>query len=79
MRCHIPTLVALLTYRQSLRFSHTDTRCVAQMVESGHLDNPYHSATHVADVVQSMHCLVSPLAAETRMSVTLHITELLVL
>mmetsp|Transcript_19671 Transcript_19671/g.40067 ORF Transcript_19671/g.40067 Transcript_19671/m.40067 type:complete len:698 (+) Transcript_19671:290-2383(+) len=27
-------------------------------IESGHSDNPYHNATHVADVVQSMHCLL---------------------
>mmetsp|Transcript_7839 Transcript_7839/g.18477 ORF Transcript_7839/g.18477 Transcript_7839/m.18477 type:complete len:700 (+) Transcript_7839:296-2395(+) len=28
-------------------------------IEVGHSDNPYHNATHVADVVQSMHCLLS--------------------
>jgi hypothetical protein len=33
-------------------------RIFIQVVESGHLQNPYHNATHVADVVQSMHCLV---------------------
>mmetsp|Transcript_34757 Transcript_34757/g.108816 ORF Transcript_34757/g.108816 Transcript_34757/m.108816 type:complete len:699 (-) Transcript_34757:114-2210(-) len=27
-------------------------------IESGMQDNPYHNATHVADVVQSMHCLL---------------------
>jgi len=30
-----------------------------RQVESGHLDNPYHNATHVADVVQSMHCIIT--------------------
>lgn len=28
-------------------------------IESGHQDNPYHNATHVADVMQSMHCLLT--------------------
>ena len=28
-------------------------------IESGHQENPYHNATHVADVLQSMHCLLS--------------------
>lgn len=30
-----------------------------RQVERGQKDNPYHSATHVADVVQSVHCLLS--------------------
>mmetsp|Transcript_55027 Transcript_55027/g.129775 ORF Transcript_55027/g.129775 Transcript_55027/m.129775 type:complete len:703 (+) Transcript_55027:274-2382(+) len=30
-----------------------------RQIESGHLENPYHNATHVADVVQSMHCMLS--------------------
>jgi len=29
-----------------------------RVVESGHQENPYHNSTHVADVVQSMHCLL---------------------
>uniref|UniRef100_A0A6T8JUN8 Phosphodiesterase n=3 Tax=Hemiselmis andersenii TaxID=464988 RepID=A0A6T8JUN8_HEMAN len=29
-----------------------------RVVENGHQDNPYHNATHVADVVQSMHLLI---------------------
>jgi hypothetical protein len=28
-------------------------------IESGHQENPYHNATHVADVMQSMHCLLT--------------------
>ena len=28
-------------------------------IENGHQDNPYHNATHVADVLQSMHCLLT--------------------
>ena len=31
-------------------------------IETGHLDNPYHNATHVADVVQSMHCILTKVA-----------------
>eukprot|EP00802_Teleaulax_amphioxeia_P001333 Tamp_01335.p1 GENE.Tamp_01335~~Tamp_01335.p1 ORF type:complete len:712 (+),score=206.96 Tamp_01335:78-2213(+) len=30
-----------------------------RQIETGHLDNPYHNATHVADVVQSMHCIIT--------------------
>ncbi|EKX48488.1 hypothetical protein GUITHDRAFT_68697 [Guillardia theta CCMP2712] len=30
-----------------------------RQVEAGHMENPYHNATHVADVVQSMHCILS--------------------
>lgn len=30
-----------------------------RVVEGGHQENPYHNATHVADVVQSMHCLLT--------------------
>mmetsp|Transcript_7614 Transcript_7614/g.14984 ORF Transcript_7614/g.14984 Transcript_7614/m.14984 type:complete len:710 (-) Transcript_7614:20-2149(-) len=29
-----------------------------RQVESNQMDNPYHNATHVADVVQSTHCLL---------------------
>ena len=41
--------------------SCTCTACTARYlrhIEQGYLDNPYHSATHAADVLQSLHVVL---------------------
>jgi hypothetical protein len=53
--------IYIYTHTRTRTYTHTLTHICVQFlrqIESGQLDNPYHSATHVADVVQSIHCLI---------------------
>ena len=44
--------------------------CFAELVEEGYRSNPYHNATHAADVTQAMHCYITQAKVSLQFPVT---------